>query len=145
MGDGEGALWVKTCEMALFPLSAPLFAFKDDATLPQHDTGDFLPQPGTFYALSAPAPKHDPRAVPVRGDLAHIRLAGQVFVPHYVVPVPYRTVAQASLLAAPAGEELAVLEAATEFHVLDITSDYVWGEVPQGLVGYIARNLVESI
>ena len=133
------------CETPSFPLSAPIFRFKDDATLPQHDNGDLLPQPGTFYALSGPAPKHDPHAVPVRGDLAHIRLAGQVFVPHYVVPVPYRTLAQAPLLAAPAGDELAVLEAGAEFHVLDITADYVWGEVPQGPVGYIARNLVESL
>jgi len=38
------------------------------------------------YALSGPVSKPDPRTVPLRGDIAHVALAGRYFVPHYVVP-----------------------------------------------------------
>jgi hypothetical protein len=37
-----------------------------------------VPALGASFALSGPAAKPDPASVPVRGDVAHIRLAGKV-------------------------------------------------------------------
>ena len=42
------------------------------------------------FALAGPVARPD-GALPLRGDLAHIGLAGKYFVPHYAVPQP-RTV-----------------------------------------------------
>jgi len=45
-------------------------------------------KPRATYALSGPQPKAEPGLTPLRGDLAHIGLAGRFFVPHYAVPQP---------------------------------------------------------
>ena len=39
------------------------------------------------FALSGPVPRPAP-GLPLRGDVAHIGLAGKYFVPHYAVPQP---------------------------------------------------------
>jgi hypothetical protein len=92
------------------------------------------------YTLSGPVDKSDPRTVPLRGDIAHIALAGRYFVPHYVVPVQ-RTVGAtgASLRAAPGGEGEIVgdLSPGQRFDLLDSSGDWAWGWVPQGPVGYL--------
>ena len=45
-------------------------------------------RPRNTYALTGPQPKAEPGRTPLRGDLAHIGLAGKFFVPHYAVPQP---------------------------------------------------------
>lgn len=95
------------------------------------------------FALSGPSRAADPARLPVRGDLAHIRLAGQVFVPHYAVPLPYCTTASAELLAAARSDAavLATIEPDTRFDVLDIAGNWAWGSVGEdGLVGYVALD-----
>jgi hypothetical protein len=84
--------------------------------------------------------------MPVRGDLAHIRMAGKVFVPHYIVPMPRRVVAGGgALLKAAKGEKIATLAGGAAFDVLDISSDFAWGECGDGgAIGYIALNELES-
>ena len=72
-----------------------------------------------------------PGRVPLRGDLAHIALAGRYFVPHYAVPQP-RTVVPggAPLLAAPRDGvrgARATLLAGDSFDVLDIAGGWAWG------------------
>ncbi len=55
--------------------------------------------PSGQLTLSGPAAALDAPHWPVRGDLAHVRLAGRVFVPHYAAPMPRNVVAGgASLL-----------------------------------------------
>jgi len=39
--------------------------------------------------MTGPSVTADPGCLPVRGDLAHIKLAGLYFVPHYAVPMPH--------------------------------------------------------
>jgi hypothetical protein len=109
-----------------------------------HDTSDLPPQ-GASFTLSGPAKRPDPLTTPVRGDLAHIRLVGQVFVAHYIVPQPHRALADAPILKAPHGEAHATLAAGEEFHVLDSAGTHAWGEVPGGAVGYIALDLLEKL
>lgn len=91
-------------------------------------------------ALTGPSAKLDDAHWPVRGDLAHIRLAGKVFVPHYSVPMPHIVDLPATLLTA-AREDALVREdvaAGTVFNVLDIAGKWTWGQIGEdGCVGYL--------
>lgn len=97
-------------------------------------------------ALSGPSDRTERSHLPVRGDLAHIRLAGRYFVPHYVVPMLHRIVpGGATLLAAGRsdGAVLAPLEGETVFEVLDIAGGWAWGQVgADGLVGYVPLTML---
>jgi hypothetical protein len=104
-----------------------------------------VPALGASFALSGPAAKPDSARVPVRGDVAHIRLAGKVFVPHYVLPMPHRARAEVAILAVPGGEPLGKLCAGGQFDVLDLAGNHAWGEVPGGMVGYIAADQLEKL
>ena len=93
------------------------------------------------HALSGPAPKGDALHRAVRGDLAHIRYAGQIFVPHYAVPMP-RTIGVAGAALHTAGrsdaEAIAELAAGETFNLLDISGGWGWGQQGEhGLVGYL--------
>ncbi|MDE2404635.1 MAG: SH3 domain-containing protein [Sphingomonadales bacterium] len=97
-------------------------------------------------ALSGPSEKLDAAHWPVRGDLAHIRLAGRCFVPHYAVPMPHRLKVAAPLrrTAQAEGEVLAELPAGAAFDVLDMAGGWHWGQVgDDGFVGYIPADLLE--
>ena len=92
------------------------------------------------FALARPSEAFDPSRRPVRGDLAHIRCAGRIFVPQYAVPMPHRVTGAANLSRAGRvdGEALAALAAGTVFNVLDIAGGWAWGQVGEdGLVGYV--------
>lgn len=91
--------------------------------------------------------------MPVRGDLAHIRLAGQHFVPHYAVPMPHiaaSTGATVRAAANPDAEMQARLEPGARFAVLDIAGNWAWGQVEDeaddgmGAVGYVALSELEQ-
>lgn len=101
--------------------------------------------PGASFALAGPSAKIDAAHLPVRGDLAHIRLAGKVFVPHYVVPMPHQvngSGAQLHTAAKAEAEVVAQLTTGTVFNVLDIAGTapnvWAWGQVGEdGAVGYV--------
>ena len=131
---------------AMTDISAPIFVFGDNPPLADTEhLPDNLPE-GT-YALSGPSVTAEAGHLAVRGDLAHIKLAGLCFVPHYAVPVS-RTVAagggalrKAETLDADTVEEL---PEGTNFDVLDIAGQWAWGQVTggsfgeDGPVGYVA-------
>lgn len=98
-------------------------------------------------SLSGPSRKLDAAHWPVRGDLAHIRLAGLCFVPHYAVPMPHIVTAGGAALrkAGNAGAEtLADLAGGTLFNVLDMAGGWAWGQVGEdGFVGYLPLDLLE--
>jgi hypothetical protein len=101
------------------------------------------------FALAGPAARPDPTRVPVKGDLAHIGLAGRYFVPHYAVPQP-RTVMPggAKLLAGTNGdaEELCTLLEGDSFEVLDIAGEWAWGCLSlEGPVGYVHLDRLEPL
>jgi hypothetical protein len=102
--------------------------------------------PGKSFALSGPSARPDPEHLPVRGDLAHIRLAGKVFVPHYVVPMAHVVNdGGTSLLKAGKadGEVMTDLAGGTLFNVLDTAGAWSWGQVgDDGLVGYVLADSV---
>jgi hypothetical protein len=99
---------------------------------------------GGSFLLSGPVPRPEANRVPLRGDLAHIGLAGRYFVPHYAVPQPWLVgPGGAPLLAAPeaGAETLHPLAAGDTFDVLEISGAWAWGCVSlEGPVGYVALD-----
>ena len=76
----------------------------------------------------------------MRGDLADVRLAEQVFAPHYAAPMPRRVATAVDLRVArdPGSPTLATLAAGDLFEVLDLIGEAAWGVAPAlTLVGYI--------
>ena len=118
----------------------PLFQFGDTAILT-------AAIPTGQLCLSGPAEKLDAAHWPVRGDLAHIRLAGRCFVPHYAVPMERTIVAAgANLLALndAAAEVREALSGGTLFNVLDMSGGWAWGQVGEdGFVGYLPLTALE--
>ena len=113
----------------------PLFQFGETETL----TATSIPI--GQLSLTGPAEKLDTAHWPVRGDLAHIRLAGRCFVPHYAVPMERTVVPAGATLFALNSEDAEVrdvLGAGSLFNVLDISGDWAWGQVgDDGCVGYV--------
>ncbi len=123
----------------------PAFAFarKPDVT------DLILPALKTSHALTGPAPKVDVHAHTraVRGDLAHVRYAGQVFVSHYAVPMPH-TVGSAGAILRAAGRDdadmIGTLAAGEAFNLLDKAGGWGWGQQGEdGLVGYLPLTALE--
>ena len=120
----------------------PLFQFKGNPDLPASAI------PTEQLRLSGPSEKLDAPHWPVRGDLAHVRLAGKVFVPHYAVPMERRVIGAGAALmtSTKADAELREdLPGGTLFNVLDIAGGWAWGQVGEhGFVGYVAMSELES-
>lgn len=81
----------------------------------------------------------------VRGDLADVRLAEQVFAPHYAAAVTVLIERAVPLLGATndAAEVLIELAPGKPFEVLDYSGIWAWGIDPEsGLVGYVERTAI---
>ncbi len=119
----------------------PVFAFEG-----HHLTASAIPS--GQLSLSGPSVKLDAAHWPVRGDLAHVRLAGQVFVPHYAVPMERSVVpcgAKLYALNSKDAEVRQMLGGGTLFNVLDITGGWAWGQVGEdGFVGYLPIEALEE-
>ncbi len=101
------------------------------------------------FVLSGPVVRPDEKRMPIRGDLAHIGLAGRYFVPHYAVPQP-RAVMRggAALFSSPreGAETLCTLMEGDSFEVLDVAGNWAWGCLSlEGPVGYIHIDRLESV
>lgn len=125
-----------------------LYCFKGPADL----TAPVLTKaviPTDQLTLSGPSEKLDAAHWPVRGDLAHIRLAGRCFVPHYAVPMPHLVKAPGAALrrlAQPQADVLEQLQAGDSFDVLDMSGGWCWGQVADdGHVGYIRHDLLIAV
>jgi hypothetical protein len=106
------------------------------------------PRPRNHYALTGPEPKAVPGRTPLRGDLAHIGLAGRYFVPHYAVPQPRTVMPGGAPLMASTGEgaqELCTLMEGDSFEVLEVSGGWAWGCLSlDGPVGYIRVDRLEQ-
>lgn len=91
----------------------------------------------------------DETRVPIRGDLAHVGLAGRYFVPHYAVPQPRSVMpGGAPLLASPSPTAATLRELAEgdSFELLDITGQWAWGCLSlDGPVGYVHIDRLEQV
>ena len=127
-------------------LSAPIFAFGDSTELATEDSYTRPPRIDGMLAMTGPSVKADPGCLPVRGDLAHIKLAGRCFVPHYAVPMPHKARAGAVLLSAGKADAPSIrhLAAGEVFNVLDIAGAWTWGQCGEdGHVGYVTLSSLE--
>lgn len=98
------------------------------------------------FGLKGPVKWPDHTRAPIRGDLAHIALAGRYLVPHYAVPQP-RPVLKPTTLCVGADkpeDNRGELIEGSVFDVLDIAGEWAWGiqhsdEVDGlgGLVGWV--------
>jgi hypothetical protein len=99
--------------------------------------------------LAGPSEQLDAAHWPVRGDLAHVRLAGRCFVPHYAVPMPHTVVPHGTKLFAQQNRDAEVREmlgGGAVFNVLDITGDWAWGQVGEdGFVGYLPMEALTAL
>lgn len=127
-------------------LSAPLLNFGDNRDLPEIDAYLRENLIERSFAMTGPGESARPGHLPVRGDLAHVRLAGRWFVPHYAVPMLHSVItegAELRLAAKPAAEVIEALAAGTEFNVLDIAGGWAWGQVGEdGCVGYLPLETI---
>lgn len=116
----------------------PAFAFARKPAV----TDPILPDLAASHALTGPAPRGEGLTRAVRGDLAHVRYAGQVFVSHYAVPMPRMVGASGAVLLAAAradADVIGTLAAGETFNLLDKAGDWGWGQQGEhGLVGYLA-------
>jgi hypothetical protein len=93
-----------------------------------------------MLALTGPSVTAEAGHLPVRGDLAHIKLAGRYFVPHYAVPMPHHVIGTVRLHDAARADapEVCTLPAGATFDVLDIAGNWAWGQFGEdGPVGYV--------
>ena len=122
-------------------LSAPLFQFGGSGHLPADDDHVRNGFSGVSFALAGPGATAEAGHLPVRGDLAHIKLAGRYFVPRYAVPQPRRVTVTGAQLRSKGNAEAEVIEGLEQgavFNVLDISGGWAWGQVGEdGFVGYV--------
>jgi len=122
-------------------LSAPIFDFTENRDLSAGDSHTRPDVPQGMLALTGPSPEAEEGHLPVRGDLAHIRLAGHYFVPHYAVPVAHAVKAPGATLRKAAradADPVRTLPEGAAFDVLDIAGSWAWGQYGEdGPVGYV--------
>jgi len=98
--------------------------------------------------LSGPLARPQPGALPLRGDLAHIALAGTHLAAHYVVP----TSDQIGIADAPMylhqrddSDVLLTLVAGTSVEILDVSGDWLWCCLgPEGPAGYVKADCLAA-
>ncbi|MFL0672480.1 MAG: hypothetical protein ACJLS3_13970 [Erythrobacter sp.] len=96
--------------------------------------------PDGVLGLVGPVAKPAPGTLPLRGDLAHMALAGTHLAAHYVIPHPRIIAAAGANLHLAPREDAAVhhhLPAGTAVELLDIAGEWAWVCLgPQGPSGY---------
>ncbi|WP_234028744.1 SH3 domain-containing protein [Pseudoblastomonas halimionae] len=101
--------------------------------------------------MKGPVKWPDHTRAPIRGDLAHIALAGRYLVPHYAVPQP-RPVVKATTLCVGADkpeDNRGQLAEGTIFDCLDIAGEWAWGiqhsDAEDGLGGLVGWVRLEDL
>ncbi len=97
--------------------------------------------PSGIIGLKGPVAKPAPGTLPLRGDLAHIALAGTHLAAHYVIP-EIRTIGAggADVMENTRDDSPVVtrFEAGTAIEVLDVAGEWIWGCLgPEGPSGYM--------
>ena len=105
--------------------------------------------PAGPLSLDGPVERPEKGRLPLRGDLAHIALAGRYLVAHYAMPRLFHAGPDGAVLrlaADQAAEAVVTLDPGDVFEALDIAGDWVWGACgPEGPAGYAPRgDIVEA-
>lgn len=91
--------------------------------------------------LAGPVVRPMPGTLPLRGDLAHIALAGRYLAAHYVIP-KLRNIGDTPVEVHLAGRDdsdvITEIAAGTSIEVLDIAGEWAWVCLtPEGPSGYV--------
>ena len=100
--------------------------------------------PEGALGLKGPVEKPAPGTLALRGDLAHIALAGKHLAAHYVIP-HVRTIGEggADVMENTRDDSPIItrFEAGTEIEVLDVAGEWIWGCLgPEGPSGYMKAH-----
>ena len=100
--------------------------------------------PEGILGLEGPVARPRPGTLPLRGDLAHIALAGKHLAAHYVIPF-HRTIGPegADVMENTRDDSPRVtrFDPGTRIEVLDVAGDWIWGCLgPQGPSGYMKAS-----
>ena len=97
--------------------------------------------PEQSLGLTGPVAKPEPGSLPLRGDLAHIALAGTHLAAHYVVPHLRKTgVGGARLMLLPSDDASVSADIGPDesLEILDLLGDWCWAcRGPAGPSGYV--------
>lgn len=100
--------------------------------------------PGGDIGLKGPVAKPAPGTLPLRGDLAHIALAGTHLAAHYVIPQVRTIGANGADVMENTRDDSPVIthfEAGINIEVLDVAGDWIWGCLsPEGPSGYMKAS-----
>ncbi|PZT88908.1 MAG: hypothetical protein DI637_07215 [Citromicrobium sp.] len=100
--------------------------------------------PEGIVGLTGPVDRPAPGTLPLRGDLAHIALAGRYLAAHYVIPVSARldgSDVTLKLSMQDDAEDGATLASGSAVEVLDQAGDWVWVACgPEGPSGYLRQS-----
>lgn len=86
--------------------------------------------PQGVLGLNGPVTRPAPGTLPLRGDLAHIALAGTHLAAHYVIPQDRLVGADGAGLRLAPREDSEVttrLDPGTRFELLDLSGEWAWG------------------
>ena len=89
------------------------------------------------FALTGRSRTFDPTTTAARPDLTDVRVADQVFAPHYAAPLPHPVVAEAAVTATRDGPIVATVNPGEVFEVLELTAAHAWGVTVAGTVGFV--------
>ena len=102
--------------------------------------------PAGILGLKGPVAKPAPGTLALRGDLAHIALAGVHLAAHYVIPEIRLVGAQGADVMENTRDDSPVIThfaPGTEIEVLDIAGEWIWGCLgPQGPSGYMKASCI---
>lgn len=100
--------------------------------------------PTGVLGLVGPVEKPAPGTVALRGDLAHIALAGTHLAAHYVIPHERFVGAAGADVMENTRDDSPVVthfEAGTRIEVLDVAGEWIWGCLgPDGPSGYMKAS-----
>ena len=103
--------------------------------------------PEGIVGLKGPVAKPAPGTLPLRGDLAHIALAGRYLAAHYVIPKLRTVAASGAVLKLAMRDDAgdgASLDAGSEVELLDVAGKWAWITCgPEGPSGYVYLSALE--
>lgn len=104
--------------------------------------------PSGDLGLKGPVEKPAPGTLPLRGDLAHIALAGTHLAAHYVIPHIWTVGADGVDVMETTRDDSPLVtrfEAGTKVEVIDVSGDWIWACLgPEGPSGYMKASALTA-